>query len=140
MPTHPHLILKQLTDQGVSNFMSNILNSFTRYFNTRYKRKGPLWESEFKNVLIRDDKQLLHLTRYVHLNPTSAGLVDKPEEWQFSSYNQFIDKDSARIICCNWEGTLDIKPEKYQKFVNDRISYQRSLSKIKKLIIENYSG
>src|SRR3989344_1164484 len=132
MPTHPHLILKQLKEHGISIFMKNALDSFTRYFNTRYKRKGPLWESKFKNILVQKDEQLLHLTRYIHLNPTSAGLVDKPEEWQFSSYNQFINNNPSGTLPCNWDGILDIEPAKYQKFVNDRISYQRSLAQIKK--------
>lgn len=42
MPTHPHLILKQNIDNGITNFMSRVLNSYSRYFNTKYHRKGPL--------------------------------------------------------------------------------------------------
>src|SRR3990167_9648627 len=72
MPTHIHLILRQLTDKGISKYMSDFLNSYTKYFNTLHKRKGPLWESRFKNVLVETDNQLLHLTRYIHLNPVTA--------------------------------------------------------------------
>ena len=71
MPTHIHLILKQLKKGGISVFMSNILNSYTRYFNIKTKRRGPLWESRFKNVEVASDEQLVHLTRYVHLNPVT---------------------------------------------------------------------
>jgi len=79
MPTHIHLALKQLEDKGISIFMSNILNSYSRYFNIKHNRKGPLWESGFKKVLIESDEQLLHLTRYVHLNPVTAYIVNKPD-------------------------------------------------------------
>jgi putative transposase len=72
MPTHFHLILKQLKDRGISIFMNNIQNSYTRYFNIRHKRKGPLWQGRFKNVLVDNDEYLLHLTRYIHLNPVTA--------------------------------------------------------------------
>ncbi|MEK7170861.1 MAG: hypothetical protein AAB774_00965 [Patescibacteria group bacterium] len=139
MPTHPHLILKQLKDCGISIFMSNTLNSFTRYFNISHQRKGPLWESEFKNVIVDTDEQLLHLSRYIHLNPVSAGLVTSPRDWKYSSFGQYIS-DPAAELNCNLKGVLDINPSDYAKFVNGRAAYQRSLSLIKSLLIENYSG
>ena len=139
MPTHIHLVLKQINENGISTFVSNTLNSFTRYFNTAHKRKGPLWESEFKNVLVDTDEQLLQLTRYVHLNPVSAGLVSSPEDWDYSSYRQYIGIRSEWEIC-DWHDVLNIQPAEYKRFVEDHISYQRSLSEIKRLLIENYHG
>lgn len=67
MPTHVHLILKQLKENGISIVMNHVLNSYTRYFNTKHKRKGPLWEARFKSVLVESDEYLIHLTRYIHL-------------------------------------------------------------------------
>jgi putative transposase len=136
MPTHLHLILKQLKEKGISIFMSNILNSYTRYFNTKYKRKGPLWEGRFKNVLAKTDEQLLHLTRYIHLNPVTAYLVDRPEEWLFSSYSEYLSKINGNEKICNYDKILDIEPVSYKKFVEDRIAFQRELAKIKDLLIE----
>jgi len=72
MPTHLHLIIKQNVDGGIVKFMARILNSYSRYFNTKHQRTGPLWSGRFKNVLIENDEQLLHMSRYIHLNPTSA--------------------------------------------------------------------
>ena len=89
MPTHIHLILKQLMDKGISTFLSKVLNSYTRYFNFKIKRKGPLWESRFKNVAVDTDEQLMHLTRYIHLNPVTARLVDDPRDWKYSSYESY---------------------------------------------------
>ena len=134
MPTHLHLILKQLTDSGISNYMGNILNSYTHYFNKKHGRKGPLWESKFKNVLVDNDEQLIHLTRYIHLNPVIAFLVDKPEQWIFSSYKEYFSVPSQRV--CQFEDILKISPTDYKKFVNNQISYQRELAKIKKLLFD----
>jgi putative transposase len=125
MPTHIHLILKQLEDNGISNYMSRILNSYSRYFNIKHDRSGPLWECRFKNKHIEDDEQLLHTTRYIHLNPTTANLVDKPEDWEFSSYNEFIKPYTRKI--CNSDVLPDFTPEKYKEFVDDQISYQKDL-------------
>lgn len=134
MPTHIHLILKQLSPSGISNFMSNVLNSYTRYFNTKYHRKGPLWESKFQNVPVENDEQLLHLTRYLHLNPTTASLVEKPQDWKFSSYKEYLGKDDNPI--CQFEDLLEIQPSQYRAFVQDRVAYQRELAIIKKQLID----
>jgi len=135
MPTHIHLVLKQIKENGISVYMSNILNSYTRYFNTKHNRKGPLWEGRFKNVLVETDEQLLHLTRYIHLNPVTACLIDNPEQWTASSYEEYLSIEENDKIC-NYEGILDIKPNTYKNFVHDRISYQRELAKIKSFLID----
>jgi putative transposase len=136
MPTHMHLILKQLKENGISIFMSNVLNSYTRFFNTKHKRKGPLWEGRFKNVFVGSNEQLLHLTRYIHLNPVTAHLVDKPEEWSASSYGEYsmnVDKDEK---ICQYDDLLQIEPLTYSEFLRDRALYQRDLAKIKNLLLE----
>lgn len=139
MPTHIHLILKQNTDSGISIFMSKILNSYARYFNSAHKRNGPLWAGRFKNVLIRTDEQLLHLTRYIHLNPTSAGLMEKPEQWDYSSYKEYLGQATKTNIC-EKENLFDFTPKAYKKFTENRKEYQRELSKIKSFLIDNCNG
>ena len=135
MPTHLHLILKQLKENGISTFMRKILDSYTRYFNTKHERKGPLWEGKFQNLLVETDEYLLHLTRYIHLNPTTAYLVDKPEDWLSSSYREYLfSTDNSRI--CKYEDILGIEPKDYKEFVEDRISYQRDLAKIEHLLLD----
>ncbi|MCM8787450.1 MAG: transposase [Candidatus Omnitrophica bacterium] len=134
MPTHLHFILKQLKENGISIFMKNILDSYSRYFNIKHKRKGPLWEGRFKNVLVEKDEYLLHLTRYIHLNPVAAGLVDNPENWIASSYQEYIAKSTEKI--CKYEEILNIEPISYQQFVNDRVSYQKELAKIKQYLLD----
>ncbi len=135
MPTHLHLILTQLSDNGISSYMSDVLNSYTRYFNIKHNRKGPLWEGRFKNVLVQTDGHLQHLTRYIHLNPVTSYLVDSPEMWHASSYNEYLSENGIENIC-KYEDVLDITPDSYKEFVDDRVSYQRDLNNIQNLIIE----
>jgi len=134
MPTHIHLIIKQLDNNGISIFMKNILDSYTRYFNLRTKRKGPLWQSRFMSVMVENNEQLLHLTRYLHLNPTSEGLVERPEEWLYSSYGEYIRLAKDKI--CNTDILPDILPSKYRRFVESRINYQKEISRLKELLFE----
>ena len=86
MPDHYHLLFKVQDEYSISKYISDIENSYTRYFNLKYHRKGPLWQSRYRYVLIKSNEQLLHTSRYIHLNPTTRGLVSQPEDWQFSSY------------------------------------------------------
>ena len=136
MPTHIHLILKQITEDGISIFMQNILNSYTRYFNTNTKRKGPLWESRFKNVMVNTDEQLMHLTRYVHLNPVTAYLTDNPTKWKYSSMNEFTGRIKAENNICEFSDLMEVDFEKYIEFVNNRINEQRELAICKDLLFE----
>lgn len=133
MPTHYHLILKQLRDKGISKYIANICNSYTRYFNLKHERKGPLWQSNYKSVLVDNDEQLLHLTRYVHLNPVTSGIVKKLESWPYSSYNEYANGIS---YLCNYKDILDITPKRYENFVNSQISYQQKLYLIRKLMLD----
>lgn len=135
MPTHLHFILEELAAGGISKFMNRILSSHTHYFNPRYNRKGHLWEGRFKNILIDDDSYLLHLTRYLHLNPVTANLVEKPEDWEFSSYKEYLAHPECRNIC-EYSRYLDIDKESYGKFVHDHIGHQRALALIKHLAID----
>jgi len=137
MPTHFHLVLEQKMDSGIMSYTRRLLNGYSKYFNVKHKRSGPLWSSRFKNVLVKDDEQLLHLTRYIHLNPTSTGLVNEPEGWQFSSYNEYIN-DRKHI--CNYKDRVDINPKQYKKFVSDRKNYQKGISLIKSILIDGYTG
>ena len=130
MPTHLHLVLHQTKDDGVGRFMRKLLDSYTRYFNIRHNRKGPLWEARFKNVLVKTDEQLLHLTRYVHLNPVTAYLVDDPTKWFPSSYNEYLGERVTERIC-SYMSFLDVEPAAYRQFVKEGIEYQRQLAMAK---------
>jgi putative transposase len=134
MPTHLHFVLKQIRENGISVYMNRMLNSYTRYFNIKHGRKGPLWEARFKSVLTETDQQLLHLTRYVHLNPATAKIVENPVEWSFSSYREYLDPGTSDI--CTYQDVLMINPNTYKEFVEDRIGYQRELAEIKALLLE----
>ncbi len=134
MPDHYHFMVKLLKGESFSKYVSDVENSFTKFLNLKIKRKGPLWESRFKAVRIRNNEQLLHTTRYIHLNAVSAGLVDKPEGWPFSSYREIITNPTLLKNTLTEISISDVGL--YKKFVEDRIDYQRKLQKIKKLLID----
>lgn len=134
MSDHYHLLIKILKDNFLSKYINDIENSFTRYFNIKFNRKGPLWQSAFKAVRITSNEQLLHVSRYIHLNPTTARLVDHPEDWQFSSYRDFIGNEN--ILKENIKEISIRNVLSYKKFIENNKDYQRKLRIIKKLTLE----
>jgi len=70
MPNHIHLLLRQLKDDGISNFMRKVGGGYANYFNKKYKRKGHLF-NQFRAVHIKNDNQLRVVFVYVHSNPLS---------------------------------------------------------------------
>jgi len=91
MPNHYHLYLQ--TPQGnLSKAMRQVDGNFTQKFNKRYSRVGPLFQGRYKAVLVDQDSYSLELSKYIHLNPVKAKIVEKPEEYQFSSYSSYIGK------------------------------------------------
>lgn len=69
MPNHFHLLIKQNEKDSMEKFMRSISTRYSMYFNKVYKRIGPLFQGVYKAVNIEDDNYLLHLSRYIHLNP-----------------------------------------------------------------------
>ena len=140
MPNHFHFLLKQVTDNGISTFMRNLQNSYVKYLNFKSKRAGPLFQSMFKAIRIETDEQLLHVSRYIHLNPSTAYILESEnlEDYRWSSYGIYLNKDSVDQSFVNPEFILDFfkSGKEYGKFVVDQAEYQRELDKIKHLIFE----
>lgn len=139
MPNHFHLLLKQLKNNGIVDFIRLTTNSYSRYFNTKNKRKGPLMEGRFLNVRIETDEQLLHVNRYIHLNPYSSFIVKdfrKLLDYSYSSLPEYLRKDETQI--CKKDIILkNFKSKnKYLKFIKDNADYQRSLETIKHKLLD----
>lgn len=69
MPNHFHLLIKQRLANTMDRFIKALCTRYTMYFNSKYKRVGPLYQGVYKAVLVRSDQQLLYLTTYIHRNP-----------------------------------------------------------------------
>jgi len=89
MPNHYHLLVHAVTDD-LSRAMQRFGISYTKAINRRFARVGSVFQGAFQATLVDRDAYLLHLTRYVHLNPVRARLVCRAEEWAFSSYREYV--------------------------------------------------
>jgi putative transposase len=66
--------------------MQALGRQYVRYFNHSHKRTGTLWEGRFKSCLVKGEAYLIHLYRYIELNPVKASMVAQPSEYVWSSY------------------------------------------------------
>ncbi|MEK9155971.1 MAG: hypothetical protein AAB360_01550 [Patescibacteria group bacterium] len=135
MPNHFHLILKQLAEGGVRRGLSDILNSYTRYFNMKYGRVGPLFQGTFKSVCILTDEQFVHVLRYVLLNPFAGGLVKDFGQYRWSSFREYLDNSG---LICNFDeiNSRFSTKESFKTFVGNYADYARQLDLIKHDVLE----
>lgn len=101
MPNHFHLLIKQTTKDGMPKLIRRLITTYVMYFNRRHKRVGPLFQSNYKAALIDKDPYLLHVSRYIHLNPaelTKSDLVNYP----YSSYIYYLGYKQAPWIKPNF--------------------------------------
>ena len=97
MTNHIHFIIK--TDKmPISNLMRRINSRYALYFNKKYNFTGHLFEGRYYSKAIGSIGQLMENSRYIHLNPVRAKIVCKPENYEWSSYNDYIGTIDGRII------------------------------------------
>ena len=86
MTNHIHFLVTPECENAISSTMKVIGSRYAYYINKRHKRTGTLWEGRHKSSLVQSDRYLLTCYRYIELNPVRAAMVERPEEYPWSSY------------------------------------------------------
>lgn len=129
MPNHFHLVFYLKERQGIEKLMRSVMTSYSRYFNTKYRRLGPLFQNVFLASRLGDERYFWHITRYVHLNPIDIG-----KEWRNYPYSSITYYSGERRA--GWlheERFVETAEErqKYQDFVMDYEDLHETLDDIK---------
>jgi len=120
MPNHFHMLVWQKNQRTMANFMRSIATKYSRYFNKKYHRVGPIFQSRYKAVLITEENQFVYLSKYIHRNPlpTRTDLVG----YKYSSYLNYLGLinqtwiDKSEIL--SYFSKLNPK-ESYKEFVEE---------------------
>jgi len=137
MNNHVHFLLRENVDGGISRYMQRLLNSFARYFNVKYERTGALFAGPFRSVPVVSDDQLLHVSRYIHLNPHAAHIVKDVFAYPWSSLRAYLNDEDSKLYChADFLASLMDKKE-YKKFVFDQVSYEQSLAAFPELLLDD---
>ncbi|MDO8503803.1 MAG: transposase [bacterium] len=127
MPNHFHLLVKQGSTNSMPRLLKQITNGYTTYFNSKYQRKGKLMHGRYKSVPIESEYLFVQMVRFIHLNPSIAGLCRDPGDYSWSSYKNPLHTNELM----NRFGST----EEWEKFHLDQNSYQSNLPKIRDLTI-----
>ncbi len=90
MPNHYHILLKIRSDTFGKTVMAPFGSAYAQAINAQQKRRGPLFQGRYQAKHVAHDRYLVELSRYIHLNPVRARLCKHPQDWQYSSYQDYI--------------------------------------------------
>ncbi len=127
MTNHIHLVVRT-PQANVSTAMQWLHGCYAAVFNRRHRRRGHLFGDRFFSSVVDTDEYLLEATRYIHLNPVRAGIVQRPEDHRWSSYPRYLgEKDE--LVPIEPDLVLDLisaNPQQreflYQRFVEDGLT------------------
>ncbi|KKS97627.1 MAG: hypothetical protein UV73_C0007G0070 [Candidatus Gottesmanbacteria bacterium GW2011_GWA2_43_14] len=139
MPNHFHFLLEQEFDNGISKFLSNFQNSYTRFFNSLNKKDGAIFLNQFKAIRIETENQFIHVSRYIHLNPYTSYLIKRisdVESYPWSSFQSYLLKSNNNIVNTTKILSFFKDSEKYKEFILNQADYQRGLKRIEHLLLE----
>jgi putative transposase len=116
MGNHYHLLV-ETPNANLSAFMHALQSGYTTYLNKKRNRSGHLFQGRFKSVLVEKDSYLLELSRYIHMNPVRAHLVERPEEYPYSSCRAYVDPEKKTFVSTGLILAMAGGPENYRRFV-----------------------
>lgn len=126
MPNHVHLLV-QACEIPISKAMHNAAFRFAQYLNIRTQTVGHQFQGRFKSILVDEDEYLLHLLKYIHMNPVKANMVEKPEDYYWSSHRCYCNNERIPWIeklysLSLFSDELEEATIQYQKFMSDILS------------------
>jgi putative transposase len=126
MPNHFHLLLHQGEDKtAVSKVMQSLATTYSMYLNSKYQRRGSIFESVFKASPILNEAYLQHITRYIHLNPKNY------QVWPHSSYSDYLGAGHNHWVAKHEILDLFDTADQYATFVDDYKSLRDELANLK---------
>ena len=120
MPNHFHLIVKEIVEGGTAKYMQRVLNSYTKYINIKYKKSGHLFQGPYKAVHVKNNRQLLYLSAYIHRNARELkAWFGKEIKYPWSSYQDFVVKNRFNGLLVPDIITGQFKKGEYHDFVKN---------------------
>lgn len=122
MSNHFHLLIRERED-SLGMAIKRIASSYVYYYNHKYSRDGHLFRERFKSEPVNDIAYFVTLLRYIHQNPLKAGIVKEVKDYEFSSWQEYNDKNSVLFPLCDTRTVLNRIPYiELSELVNEPLS------------------
>lgn len=125
MPNHYHFLIRQNNVVLVSELVKRVFGGYSRAVGRRYGWTGTLFEGRFQAKHVNTDAYLFHLCRYIHANPVKDGLVQSPEDWPYSNYQEWLGLRDGTLIDRQFVAEHFPNPAEYAAFVHDYLATRR---------------
>lgn len=150
-PNHFHLLVEEIQRNGISRFMQKLGTGYTRFFNKKHERVGPLFQGKFKAVEVKSNEQLLYLIAYINainpgqeLEPELKSAAQNPDEilsfieehYPWSTHLEYLGKRDSIIADKGIAETLFVTPKKYREFIRDIIRGKKRIEEEQQLFLE----
>ena len=134
MPNHYHFLLRQESDVPLSKFINVLFNAYVQAVNRQRGRTGTLFEGRFRHAWVDCEEYLVHLCRYIHLNPVRANLVSKPEDWPYSNCLEWFGEREGTLKDAKFVLEHFSSSEDYRQFVADYEDEMRVRAQIEQYV------
>ncbi|MDO8518443.1 MAG: transposase [bacterium] len=143
MPNHFHILVKEIRQNGTTDFMRKLLTGYSSYFNKRHNRVGTLFQSRFKAQHVHRDEHLKYLFAYIHLNPVKIiepqwkeknlqnlmGVKKFLDGYTYSSYQEYIgpsygSREESAILSRQVFPDYFASPHSFKDFVQEWLTYK----------------
>lgn len=121
MPNHYHLLLRQNEGGSISRFIQTVFNAYTQAVNLSTGHSGTLFQGRAKGLEITSDEYAVRLARYIHYNPVAAGLVSKPEVWEYSDYRDWSGIRKADLSDLALRDRYFDNPREYKTLMDEYV-------------------
>jgi len=119
MPNHVHLLLKTEKDEEIGNIIKRITVGYVQYHNLHYARTGHLFQNRFRSEPVEDESYFVTVLRYIHQNPLKAGIVKEMEEYQWSSYYEYLKAEQRQLLDPTFVLNFFPNTEAFVKFMKE---------------------
>ncbi len=124
MPNHYHLLV-QTPDANLNRCMRHINGVYTQRFNNAHGLDGILFRGRYKSIVVSEDSYLLQLVRYIHRNPVRAGMVERLDDYEWSSHKAYLSHDkkwdwlNKQFVLAMLSKEPDQRITKYKTFMGE---------------------
>ena len=136
MPNHYHFLLRPETNNAVPHFIQRLFNSYVQAFNRQQNRSGTLFEGRVKSVWVDSEAYVMHLCRYIHLNPVTTRLVKQPKDWPYSNYLDWIGERDGTLKDEAFIQEHFPMPGEYERFVAEYQEEQKTAEALEKYLFD----